>query len=201
MCLFFETICIRNSEPQKLDLHNERLNRARFEILGIDNRIDISSLIDVPIELKSIPKVKCRIVYSEKIEEVSYEKYTPRTINKVKLLEYSGIDYRYKYCDRSVLENLYSNRGDADEILVSKNGYITDTSIHNISLFNGNEWHTPSEPLLRGVQRDYLLLKKLIVPKSIKATGLADYSRIKLFNSMNDWDECTELSTSDIIQI
>jgi 4-amino-4-deoxychorismate lyase len=199
MCLFFETICIKNSVPQKLDLHNERLNRTRFEVLGADNPIDISNHINLPNELKAIQRVKCRIVYSSKIDDISFEVYKHKTINRIKLVEHNDIDYGYKYSDRSVIELLYSNRGEADEILVSKNGYLTDTSIHNIALFNGNEWHTPSEPLLRGVQREYLLLKKLIVSKPIKITGLANYSRIKLFNAMNDWNECVELSLSNII--
>jgi 4-amino-4-deoxychorismate lyase len=201
MCLFFETICIRNSVPQKLDLHYERLNRTRFEVLGMDKVIDISGLIEVPNELMVLQKVNCRVVYSSKIEDIVFEEYKTKAINKIKLIEHNDIEYRYKYKDRSILEYLYSNRGETDEILISKNGFLTDTSIHNIALFNGNEWHTPSNPLLPGIQREYLIQNKIIIPKIIKTSDLANYSKIRLFNAMNDWEECAELSSSNIIQI
>ena len=44
------------------------------------------------------------------------------------------------------------HKREQDEILITRNGLLTDTSIANIALFNGKEWHTPKHPLLKGVQ-------------------------------------------------
>jgi 4-amino-4-deoxychorismate lyase len=199
MCLFFETVCINNSVPQKLCLHNARLNRTRFDNLGIKNELDLASFLKVPEELKNEKKIKCKVIYSKDIEQINYSKYTPKSIKCIKLIECNDINYKYKYLDRKLIDFLYSQRSSADDILICKNGFPTDTSIHNIALFNGSEWHTPAEPLLCGVQREYLIQNKIIIPKQINTFDLKVYSQIRLFNAMNEWDECTELSLSDVI--
>ena len=38
------------------------------------------------------------------------------------------------------------HKREQDEILITRNGLLTDTSIANIALFNGKEWHTPKHP-------------------------------------------------------
>ena len=51
--------------------------------------------------------------------------------------------------------------------LIVKDGYLTDTSIANIALYDGYTWFTPAHPLLRGTKRAELLNKQLIVEKDI----------------------------------
>ena len=99
------------------------------------------------------------------------------------------IDYTYKSTNREELNSLYAQRETADDILVVRNGYLTDTSISNIALYDGNTWFTPSCPLLKGIKRAELLDKHLIQEKEILHTQLGSYFRIMLFNAMIDWGQ------------
>jgi 4-amino-4-deoxychorismate lyase len=80
-------------------------------------------------------------------------------IESLKLVEDNTISYRHKYSDRSHLLELMNMRGDCDDILIVKDGYITDTSFSNIVFFDGDKWVTPARPLLRGTMRESLLTK------------------------------------------
>ena len=53
------------------------------------------------------------------------------------------IDYRYKQADRRVLDEAFALRDTADDVLIVRHGLLTDTSIANIALWDGCEWHTP----------------------------------------------------------
>ena len=94
------------------------------------------------------------------------------------------IDYTYKSIDRGYLNQLYALRETADDILIVKNELVTDTSIANIALYNGSEWHTPKSPLLKGTQRAFLLDQQIIKEEEITLKQLFTYSRITLFNAM-----------------
>ena len=47
--------------------------------------------------------------------------------------------------NRKNLEKLFLKKDDADDIIIVKNNFITDTSIANIALYNGGNWHTPNK--------------------------------------------------------
>lgn len=85
------------------------------------------------------------------------------------------------------LNALYAQKGMADDILIVRNGYLTDTSIANVALYDGDTWFTPAHPLLRGTKRSEFLDRQLIVEKDIPQICLKDYSHIMLFNAMIDW--------------
>lgn len=131
---------------------------------------------------------KCRILYDQKINGLSFEPYIAKEINTLKLIE-SDVEYGYKYEDRSILDDLYKQRGDADEIIIIKGGLVTDTSIANILLFDGLNWITPDAPLLEGTMRAELISKKVAAPRKVKATDLSTYKKIMLVNAMNPFNE------------
>ena len=105
------------------------------------------------------------------------------------LSEAQSFLFTYKSTNREELNSLYAQRETADDILVVRNGYLTDTSISNIALYDGNTWFTPSCPLLKGTKRAELLDKHLIQEKEILHTQLGSYFRIMLFNAMIDWGQ------------
>ena len=159
-----------------LSYHNARMNTTRKRVWG---NCPALSLEDI---LKPEPwqeRTRCRVVYGENIEEVVYIPYTIRQVS------------RLKSADRSMLNKLFALRGEKDDILIVKNGRITDTSIANVALWNGTEWHTPSFPLLKGTQRQFLLDRKQIIETDISVENLSSYSRICLFNAMIPFGEIT----------
>lgn len=74
-------------------------------------------------------------------------------------------------------------------MLIVRNGRLTDTSIANVALWNGTEWHTPSFPLLKGTHRQRLLDEGRIVERDITVDDLSLYSRVRLFNAMISFGE------------
>lgn len=183
---FIETIRIERGEIMNLSYHNQRFNDTRSTFWKDCSRLELSEYIQA--EYSEAP-VKCRVVYRERIEEVSYTPYVIRPVNSLQLVYSDSIEYTYKSTDREAINALFSQRGNQDDILIVQNGLITDTSIANVALYDGNVWHTPRVPLLRGTQRAALLNKGVIFEKDIKQEELFDYSHMVLFNAMIDFGQ------------
>lgn len=98
-----------------------------------------------------------------------------------------GYDYSYKYADRSVLEDLFSQRKDADDILITRDGWITDTSIANIAFRKNDRWYTPSIPLLAGTTWKRLVSSGVLIPRPIHQDDLLRFDTFRIFNAMNEW--------------
>lgn len=193
MSQFIETIRIENRRCYQLDLHEERLNRTRRTFFGNVPYIDLQKSIKVP-ESATTLRLKCRIVYGSSIESVTFEPYIVKKISSLQLITDDSIDYSFKYKDRSRLNQLV-NDATADDILIIKNGFITDTSFSNIAFFDGTQWFTPFTYLLNGTQRQHLLRQGAIVETEITPSDLKQFRYAKLINAMLD------LETSPLIDI
>lgn len=185
MCLFIETIRIEDGEIYNLDYHTERFNRTRAAFWKGTIPLDLREFV-FPQSLMGIHK--CRIVYGREIEEITYVPYQMRKVSSLCLVASDTIDYTYKSTNREDLNILYAQRKTADDVLIVKDGYLTDTSIANVALYDGKTWCTPSHPLLQGTKRAELLDKKIIVEKDIPQAHLGEYSKLMLFNAMIDWE-------------
>lgn len=196
--LCFETICVKNRQLVNLSYHEARLNKTRTELFGFTDSWNLAELISVPHEITD-GYYKCRLAYSEKIDNIKWEAYNFRTITKIRRVYDDTIDYSYKYDDRTSLNNLYEKRGDAEEILIIKNGMVTDTLYCNVAFQKDEQWFTPDSPLLPGTQRAFLLDSGIIQEAQIWEKGISDYSHIKLFNAMVSWENATVLEV-EVIQ-
>lgn len=195
--LCFETICCENHELKNLSYHEARLNRTRHELWGYSDYWNLSELIIMPDSVDSA-LYKCRLSYGQEIEAIKWEPYTPRTIQKIQRVYHENIDYRYKYEDRDELNTLFAQRKDADEILIIKDGLITDSLYCNVAFYNGIDWLTPDLPLLPGTQRAFLLDSGVIKEGRITENDLKNFIKIKLFNAMVGWENAAELGINSI---
>lgn len=168
------------------DLHSERLNRTREEVFGTHDRIDILEHITVS---SCSGRLKCRVVYGAEIETVTYSPYVVRHVGSLKAVCDDSIEYRLKSVDRSPIETLLALRDRCDDILIIRDGLITDTSIANVALFDGSKWHTPQSPLLAGVRRSQLIADGIVQERRIEAADIKTYSKIALFNAMIEFGE------------
>ena len=142
--MFIETVKIASSVVQQARRHEERMRECG--LLAAD--FDLQRL-QVPAEFAE-GVVKCSIRYSDKVESVNYLPYSPRPIRRLKLVECDDINYSRKYADRRALEALREKRGECDDVLIVKNGFVTDTSYSNIVFFDGSDYFTPDTFLLNG---------------------------------------------------
>ncbi len=131
---------------------------------------------------------KVRIVYDGAgIVSAACTPYQMKNIRSLRLVECDGIDYTYKYADRTALDNAMKMCGGCDNVVIVRDGMITDTSYTNIALYDGSRWLTPARPLLQGTALMRLLDEGRLEVRDIKAETVWDYSHIALFNSMIDF--------------
>ena len=199
MSLLFETIRIEDRRIRNAEYHNRRLNKARADLFGVAAEVDICRLIKIPIGM-GMGIYKCRLTYGEKIRDIELGPHTPRVVKSLKLVEDNHIDYSYKYFNRSRLDDLMSKKMNCDDILIIKNGCITDTSFTNI-IFQSPDgsWATPDTPLLKGTMRQFLLEDGRISEKRIRVDDLGNYSQSRLINCMMDMETGHTVEMSEII--
>jgi len=189
MCFLLETIKIENGEIRNLKYHNLRFNKSRKEKFGISAEADLSEWLTIPTDMGS-GVYRCRMIYGDQLEKIEFHTPKTRTIRSLKLVHSQEIDYPYKYADRKQLESLFAQRGNCDEVLIVKNGFVTDTSISNI-VFRQDDgsWVTPNSPLLSGTMRMYLLDTGQISESVIRPEILHSFTGAKMINCMMDIDE------------
>lgn len=186
MCRFVETVCIKNGKVENLLFHRARMECTRSVFFPEASEIDWSEALRQ--WSNECGKRKGRIIYSDNIEEITSESYSMRSVTSLKIVEDNHIDYRFKSIDRSDINRLFSGRKDADDILIVRNGLLTDTSICNIALLCDEVWYTPLVPLLCGTQRTFLLQQGLIHQKNIRINDLNLYTDVMLFNALIPWN-------------
>lgn len=180
--LLIETICIKNGRVRNIKFHNQRCNASRKALFESSDNIDLRKFIAIDQAPSGV--VKCRITYNDKVETVEYESYTIRPINSLEYIEIGDFEYSFKYADRKKIKTFFNQRGDKDDILMTKNGFLTDTSYGNVALRKNGQWYTPEEPLLKGTRRAMLLEKGKLIPMKIHVNQIDEFDAISIFNSM-----------------
>ena len=187
MYQFVETIKMINGCACNIDYHNDRLNCTRHHFWQTEKDINLNDYI-TPQENNAT--IKVRVVYGENgIEDISYSEYSMRNIKRLKIVTDNNIEYSFKSTDRSTINKLIEEKGFCDEIIISKNRLLTDTSFTNIALYDGKTWYTPKHPLLIGTKRADLIKKNIIIEKDIHENEIFEYKAISLFNAMIEFGD------------
>lgn len=176
---YFETIKCDDYEIFNLDYHEKRVAKS------IALNLNLQEYIYPP----SHELFRCKVIYTQDgIIDVQYFKYKKRDIKSFKIIVDDDIDYSKKYLNRECLDKLFEQKEQADEIIIIKNGLVTDTSIANIAIFDGTSWITSKTPLLEGTTRIRLLEEKEIFEKDITLEMLQQAKKLALMNAMIDFD-------------
>jgi len=192
---FIESIRVCDGKFCSLEWH---LRRMRQTIAYWQYPLDLSILSwQVPEELGS-GIFKCRIVYDSKIREITYSPYQPRIIRSLKLVDGEALDYAFKYEDRSAIMRLLQLKESCDDILITKGGYITDTSYSNVVLENSEGLFVPHTFLLNGTRRQRLLSEGIVRERAIRPSDLGQYHRLYLINALIGLEEDVSLPLSAV---
>mgnify|MGYP001951807787 FL=1 len=194
---FIETIQIKNRQFQNIHFHNQRLNLTRQNALNQTDNWQLQQLISIP-ETLTDSVYKCRVIYAHYIQSIEFSSYQIRPIHSLKAIHNNSIDYHYKYLNRDLLQHLFEQRGDCDDILIIKNGLITDSYYCNLAFFYKKNWYTPAAPLLKGTQRAALIEKGIIQEKNILIDDLHIFSKVRLFNAMIEWKNAPEIPIGQV---
>ncbi len=188
---YLETIKANDGVVYHIEFHQSRLDTA-LNAEGIHN---LHKLLSPP----SVGLYRCRVVYDKQNIQINYFPYVKRSVKSLKTLFDDDIKYEHKYENREEIDTLFKQREGCDDILIVKNGLITDTSIANIAFFDGENWISPKEPLLRGTTRARLLKEKKLTLKNIREDDLKAYTKVALMNAMIDFDIIAEDKIEEVI--
>lgn len=189
----FETIAIIDGVPQNLAFHQERLDFAFKYYFKMPNKILLADIIQPPLDFCR-GLVRCRMEYNTHQQQIHYFPYIPRDIRRFQCVYTQDLDYRFKYNDRSRLNQLKT--ADCDEIIIINNGKVSDCSIGNLLFCKNDRWFTPADYLLKGTQLAALLAKQRIEPVPISASALFEYEKIMVINALNPFDEARAVAIS-----
>jgi len=177
--LLLETIKIKGGEIYNLSYHQKRCDFSRASLFQTTDSLNLYSYIHPPGK----GLYRCRILYNRQIHSIEYIPYIPKNIATLKIVP-STIEYGFKYANRDAFNALLKKYTDVDEIIIEKDGYLTDTSMANIAFYDGVKWITPSSPLLQGTMRAKLLDKGFLHLSNIKKEDLSKYTQVALMNAM-----------------
>ncbi len=177
-----ESLAIKNGVILNLEQHELRYSKSYRALFGHSPSSPL--LNDLDLALSPCGYFKLRILYNEKEKQSEISTYQVAALNSLKIVSCNNIDYHLKYTNRTLLNQLYQKKGEQDDILIIKNNTVTDTYAGNILFFDGNDWHTPSTPLLEGTQRALLLKQKKIQITPIKAEDISQFKQFMVINAM-----------------
>ncbi|MBY5960036.1 aminotransferase class IV family protein [Membranicola marinus] len=197
MYQFIETISVKEGQIQHLADHQERMDRTILHFFDSRSTPDLNSVLSVPAHARQ-GWIKCRVVYDHDVQEITWTPYQVKKPASFALVHTNDLDYSYKYTDRKIFSELIS-QAETDDIIIVKNGWITDSSYANLLFRTDDRWITPAHPLLPGTQRSRLLQSGVIEEEPIKPSDLQQFDRLKLINALLDMENGPEWSM-DVIK-
>ncbi|HUN66480.1 MAG TPA: aminotransferase class IV [Bacteroidota bacterium] len=182
MSLLLETIKVRGRKYYHLEEHARRMNRSRRELFGAEHPIPLGEVLRMPDDLDD-RLCKCRVIYDREIRKVEYQPYVFRTCRSLRYVRADNLVYDHKYADRSAIDRLLKEAG-TDDIVLLREGKVTDASYANLIFSDGKDWYTPREPLLAGIRRGLLLRSGAIREADITPEAVKRFSSVMLINAL-----------------
>jgi 4-amino-4-deoxychorismate lyase len=184
----FESLALQGKQVKNLPYHQLRFERSYQHLYGSPPPYTlISALQGLPLP-GSPQRYKLRIRYNHREAVPEIFAYKARKVKHLLLLEQPQISYALKWSDRSELNALYAQKGQADDVLICSQGKVRDSSYANILMLKDGQWFTPDSPLLPGTKRAQLLDQKLIRETSIRVSELDQFEGFQLINALLDFD-------------
>ncbi len=181
----FESICVSDGRILREEAHRDRFRRSYLKKYRTQATYDLLEAIELPGTLKGTHKL--RISYNRRRTLYTLEPYEPRQVNRLQLVTANDIRYELKSNDRRALNRLYNMRQNCDDVLICRNGHVTDTSYSNIAFLYKGRWFTPSDPLLEGTHRSVLLDRHWLEACPIRVSEVPDFEGFQLINAMMEF--------------
>jgi 4-amino-4-deoxychorismate lyase len=178
MSRYFETIRVEHGTPQHLSYHEKRI----FQTIG--KHVDLAPMIKPP----SDELLRCKVIYDQAIQTITYTPYQPKDLKKFLLVDID-FDYNKKYLDRDNFKRLLAQHPKYDDVIMVKDGLITDTTIANTAFYMDHIWVTPKKPLLEGTARARLLDNQQLAFADLSKNDIQNTGRFAIINAMVGFKE------------
>jgi 4-amino-4-deoxychorismate lyase len=192
-----ESIKVLNRQFHNLEYHQARVDWSRNNYLGLNNKLEFSENIYIPEKLSN-DLFKCRIVYTNIVYKIEFIPYERKQVKTLQVVHADDIGYNYKYEDRNYLDELKKSIR-TDDMIIIKNGFVTDAFSSNLIFSDGAKYFTPSTPLLIGTKRTKLLNENLIFEEEIREKDINKFKHVCLINAIMDLDEDYLIPTTNIL--
>ena len=186
-----ETLLCVDGNISHLVWHQARFDRTQKEYFGTHSHILLAAHLHPPKE----GRFRIRIVYDTQIQSVEYIPYTPKEILTLGLVE-SSIEYDYKYANREALVSLIPPS--VDDVLITCNNELKDTTIANIALLIEGVWVTPLHPLLKGTTRERLLASGFLKAASLTTASLQKAEKFAIMNALIGFKIINDLNSKGL---
>ncbi len=185
--LFIETMRLTREGINYLNYHQNRVDTT-LQNHNLQPFNIVSLLRNLPSTLPA-PVCRLRIVYGNITPQISITPYVPRKRNSVKIIADNQIDYSYKYENRTPINNILSQAG-SDDIIIIKEDRVTDSSVANLVFENKDGFFTPTTFLLNGTTRQRLLDTHIIKKKDISLNDISSFSFVYFINALSPLLPC-----------
>jgi len=191
----FETIRFEKGAFNHAGYHYNRMKQSVNNCLGESLKFNPEHVLEQAQQTMKHNNTlyKFRLLYNARDYQWEFVSYKLPAINTLRLFFDNNINYDCKFSNRIHLSRLYQQKSTADDVLIVKNGEITDTSFANVVFFNGRRWLTPKHPLLKGTQRAFLLEKGLIKEAIIKPEEVSKFKNNRIINAMIRFEDAVEV--------
>lgn len=178
--MLFETIRVLDGVAERVTLHRERAERSCGRALP-----QLESAVAMALEaLPRRGEFRLHLSYdADGVASMTAVPYRLRRLRRLRAVE-AEVDYSLKSEDRRALESLRQRCDDADEVLILRGGWVTDTTFSNVLLGEPGHWICPTHFLLRGTRRESLLRAGSVELRPLRAEDLHRFRFITLINAM-----------------
>lgn len=197
MSRLIESIYLKDGEFRNLKYHQLRMESSSKELFGVSNKWTLESKLQSS-EYPETGLYKVRVIYDTEVKQIEFVPYQTKPVRSLKLVNSDVIRYTHKFENRQTLNELYQQREGCDDIIIVRNGFVTDASYANLIFRKGDEWFTPATFLLAGTMRAFLLDSNQIKSDEIRVEDLIKYDSCKLINAMLGMDS-PEIPISSIV--
>jgi 4-amino-4-deoxychorismate lyase len=185
MCQLIESISLYQGKFLNLEGHEQRYAASFEDCFGVLPKSTISNYLSA-CTFPTKGWYKCRLLYDLNTLSAEFVPYSRPTIQRVSIVEAETIAYPHKYASRPQLDELFYQKGFADEIIMIKNGRVTDAYYFNLIFEKKSVWYTPATPLLKGTMRQQYLDNKKLIPVDIDRKDIINFDLIHFINAMNE---------------
>jgi 4-amino-4-deoxychorismate lyase len=197
MSRLIESIYLKDGEFRNVKYHQLRMESSSKELFGVPNNWTLENKLQSS-EYPESGLYKVRVIYDKEVKQIEFVPYLLKPVQSLKLISSDTISYAHKFENRQTLNELYQQRGKCDDIIIVRNGFVTDASYANLIFRKGDEWFTPATFLLAGTMRAFLLDSHRIKSTEIRVEDIVKYDSYKLINAMLGM-EAPEIPLSSIV--
>jgi 4-amino-4-deoxychorismate lyase len=195
----FELIPKENQAPLlKVGLLAELLSDEDLEFALVQEAVNNLSTDQYSASIDQ--QIRLRLDFGSWGYSFTIAPFIKRVIRKVGLIGLTHEEYPFKFRDRNWIDQIRNAYPDFDEIIMTKNGLITDSLWANLAFFDGSNWFTPENSLLAGTKQALLLDQNQLTYRAIKRYEIGDYQTISFINALYNLGELT-VKPQDIISI